>query len=47
MVNFAFEKGLIPIYSTTNREAVEEYGENGSVKMTHQFRHIIFRKYGV
>ena len=47
MVNFAFEKGLIPIYSTTEREAVEEYGENGSIKMIHQFKHRIFRKYGV
>jgi len=47
MVNFAFEKGLIPIYSTTRREADEEYHEEGAVKMTHIFKHHIFRKYGV
>ncbi|MBW1705831.1 MAG: hypothetical protein JRJ86_11795 [Deltaproteobacteria bacterium] len=47
MVNFAFEKGFIPIYSTTSREAVEEYGRDGSVKVVHNFKHQIFRKYGV
>jgi len=46
MVNFAFERGLIPIYSTTHREAVEEHGEDGSVKLKHVFKHRIFRKYG-
>lgn len=45
MVNFAFEQGLIPVYSTTDREAVEEYGEDGSVRVTHRFRHCIFRRY--
>ncbi len=47
MVNFAFEKGLVPIYSTTGREALEEYGSDGAVKVIHQFKHQIFRKYGV
>ena len=47
MVNFAFERGLIPIYSTTDREAAEEHGSNGTVKLVHQFKHQIFRKYGV
>jgi hypothetical protein len=46
MVNFAFEIGLIPIYSTTLREAVEEHKDDGSVKLVHQFNHQIFRKYG-
>ena len=45
MVNFAFEIGLIPIYSTTEREAVEELKEDGTVNLSHQFRHRIFRKY--
>ena len=45
MVNFAFEIGLIPIYSTTEREAVEEHKEDGAVNLVHQFRHRIFRKY--
>lgn len=46
MVNFAFEKGLIPIYSTSRRNAVEEHKDDGSVKLVHQFNHQIFRKYG-
>ena len=45
MVNFAFEIGLIPVYSTTEREAAEEYKQNGVVKLMHQFRHRIFRRY--
>jgi hypothetical protein len=46
MANFAFEKDLIPVYSTTRREAADEYQADGSVKMVHQFKHQIFRKYG-
>ena len=46
MVQFAFEKGFIPIYSTTEREAVETHGEDGSVSLTHRFKHRIFRRYG-
>jgi len=46
MVQFAFEKGLVPIYSTTEREAVEAHGEDGSVTLTHRFQHRIFRRYG-
>jgi len=45
LVNFTFEKGLIPIYSTSNREAVEEQQEDGSVKLSHRFRHQRFRRY--
>lgn len=47
MVKFAFEKGLIPVYSTTKREVVEEHQPDGSVKITHRFQHHCFRKYGV
>ena len=46
MVNFAFEQGLIPIYSTTQREAFEETEKDGSVKLVHQFKHQNFRRYG-
>ena len=46
MVSFACEKGLIPVYSTTRREAEEEYDEKGIIKMTHRFQHQIFRRYG-
>ena len=46
MVNFAFQNGLIPLYSTTTREAVEEHIDEGSVKLNHVFRHVMFRQYG-
>jgi hypothetical protein len=46
MVNFAFERGLIPVYATTQREAAEEIQADGAVKLTHRFFHKRFRKYG-
>ena len=46
MVNFALQKSLIPVYSTTGRDATEEYGEDGSVLLTHRFEHRMFRRYG-
>jgi hypothetical protein len=46
MVNFAIERGLVPIYSTTGRVAVEEHGSDGSVRLVHNFRHVRYRKYG-
>lgn len=47
MVGFAVGRGLIPIYATTSRQAVEEHLADGSVKMVHRFRHQMFRRYGV
>lgn len=46
MVNFALERKLVPIYSTTDRLAIEEQQENGAVKLVHHFQHQAFRKYG-
>ena len=46
MVKFSFERGLIPVYSTTERNAVEEPAEDGTVRLSHQFRHVRFRRYG-
>lgn len=46
MVAFAMENGYFPIYSTTYRMAVEEDEKDDSVKVTHNFEHRIFRKYG-
>jgi len=46
MINFALSMGLLPVYSTPDAEATEEYGEDGSIKMTHRFEHRIFREYG-
>ena len=45
MVQASFQLNLIPIYSTTRREAVENQLPDGSTQLTHQFRHVIFRKY--
>ena len=47
MVQFAFEKGIVPVYSTTRREAVEEQQSDGAVRLVHNFKHQSFRKYGV
>ena len=47
MVNFALEKGVIPVYSTTKRDAVDEYGDDDTIAIVHQFKHRIFRRYGV
>jgi hypothetical protein len=47
MVRFAFERGLIPVYSTTRREAIEIHEPQGTVKLSHTFQHVKFRKYGV
>jgi len=45
LVNLAFNRGLVPVYSTTTRSAIEEHGEDGTVRMTHIFRHVRFRRY--
>jgi len=46
MVDYARRIGLMPIYSTTRREAYEELLEDGSVSLVHRFRHVRFREYG-
>lgn len=45
MVCHAFENGVIPVYATTERASVEEHEADGSVRVTRQFRHRIFRPY--
>jgi len=47
LVEYAFSLGLTPVYSTTVREVIEEHESDGSVKLTHNFQHRIFRRYGV
>ena len=46
MADFALKNGFIPIYSTTFREATQVASPDGSIFMTHRFKHILFRKYG-
>ncbi len=45
MVNLAFAAGLVPVYSTTRRQASEETRANGDVELVHTFRHQGFRRY--
>ena len=44
-VSFALKHRFVPIYSTTRREALEEYLPGGEVEVKHRFRHVRFRKY--
>lgn len=44
VVQKALSLGLIPLYSTTCREAVEQVCGD-KVQLTHQFRHVRFRQY--
>jgi hypothetical protein len=46
MVECARQNGLVPVYSTTRREAAEEIQSDGTVKLTHHFEHRMFREYG-
>jgi len=46
MVNYAFNRGLVPVYSTTDRQAAEEKLSDGTVVLKHVFKHVRFRKYG-
>lgn len=45
-VREAFRLDLVPIYSTTQREAVEEHTSDGRVHIHHTFAHVRFRRYG-
>lgn len=46
MVISALQCGLVPVYSTTEREATEEPQPDGSIKLSHRFRHKCYRLYG-
>jgi hypothetical protein len=46
MVTATWEMGLVPVYSTTRRQASEEVQPDGSVTLVHRFEHVLFRKYG-
>lgn len=45
-VGEAFRLGLVPVYSTTRREAVEKHLADGRVEIRHTFSHVRYRKYG-
>lgn len=44
-VQVAFGLGLVPVYSTTRRDAVEEHTPDGKVHIRHTFSHVRFRHY--
>ncbi|WP_457573892.1 CRISPR-associated protein Csx20 [Desulfolithobacter sp.] len=46
VVHHAHEKGIIPIYATTRRQAEEQRLDDGSVRLVHTVRHVRFRTYG-
>ena len=46
LVNHCLNQGYIPVYSTTERHAVEEHLDDGTVRLVHRFQHVRFRKYG-
>jgi hypothetical protein len=46
MINQALQKGLVPIYSTTTRQAIEAHLDDSSVQLEHTFKHVRFRTYG-
>ncbi|HAI75914.1 MAG TPA: hypothetical protein DCM08_06660 [Microscillaceae bacterium] len=45
LVNFCRAIGLIPVYSTTERQSVEVKQADGSVITQRIFKHKLFRKY--
>lgn len=45
IVNLAFQLGLVPLYSTTERNAIETKGRDGEIRLSHIFRHVRFRRY--
>jgi|GEM_PF-836389 len=45
LVHEAIRLGLVPVYSTTIRQAVEQHLPDGQVKISHIFSHVRYRKY--
>jgi len=45
MVNYAFSMGLLPVYSTTEREVMVKQMQDNTVKSERIFQHKIFRRY--
>ncbi len=46
LANYCLVRSIVPVYSTTKREAVEQKMPDGTVKMVRIFKHVKFRKYG-
>ncbi len=46
VVQYVNGRGVTPVYSTTERRAVEKQLHDGRVQLTHTFQYVRFRKYG-
>lgn len=46
LISQALQLKLVPIYSTTTRQAIEAHLDDGSVRLEHTFKHVRFRTYG-
>ncbi|RJX26930.1 MAG: hypothetical protein C4531_14965 [Desulfurivibrio sp.] len=44
-VREAHRLGLVPVYSTTSRQAEEEHLPDGRVEVSHVFAHVRYRRY--
>lgn len=44
-VNYCKKIGIIPIYSTTEREVKEIHKDDGSVEKISIFKHVVYKKY--
>lgn len=46
LVQHCLDTNRVPIYSTTERKAIETLLDDGTIRLTHTFRHIRYREYG-
>ena len=46
LAQHCLKTGRVPIYSTTERNAIETKLDDGTIQLTHIFRHVRYRKYG-
>ncbi len=45
MVNFCKEIGVIPVYSTTERNSKDIINDDGSISKISLFKHVIYKRY--
>ena len=45
LVDFALNKGFVPIYATTERIYAETRKQDGSIENKHIFKHVTFKEY--
>ncbi|MEA3468997.1 MAG: CRISPR-associated protein Csx20 [Thermodesulfobacteriota bacterium] len=46
LVQHCLDTNRVPIYSTTERQAVETNLDDGTIRLTHTFCHVRYRAYG-